>query len=537
MANPLQFSSPVRLPSLSWTVSDLSLPTLPSFSEISPVLDQFGDSLQRLPRPSQGKFSPWQIQDNTFTQKFKNAEFITEAKDQIDGLIEGYSRTELVIGGAGITALTFGGAYLTYKTAQLSYRAVSTLCFHAMSAFRYITTQTPKVPRAKDNQEQPLIVKGQLRPNHLDNMRREPRLGDLGKTHIRDSQAHVPTEVKAAPPAQVQINPNPQTDFPSITGYTITQFIAGGGMGAVYRARETATGLDVAIKIMKPDLSDPKFIDRFAKETKNLLNVHSRYVVRYRASGKTDKNEPFLVLDFIPGGTLSKVTRDRGLFSNREAIDIVLKIAEGFAAMDEKDIVHRDIKPANIMLTPKKRNISGDALPALNLESADWDTLNWGQVNVNNADWTNMPWAKLNIDDFEPVIVDFGLSRSSDITQTLSSEAMGTPSYMPIEQYDPDAKLDIRTDLCALGYTLYYMLNSSSPFGDLNHKYSELRRYQETSESERLVFMQTYLRQTPRLHPELKKFINKATHPDRDLRYPNAQAFINALKRVRDRLS
>src|SRR5215467_1992047 len=134
--------------------------------------------------------------------------------------------------------------------------------------------------------------------------------------------------------------------------YEITALLGKGGMGEVYRARDTKLKREVAIKILPDEFShDADRASRFQREAEVLAclnhpNIAAIYDLQ-EANGTR-----FLVLELVEGETLADRLR-RGRIPVEEALSIALQIAEAFEAAHEKGIVHRDLKPANVKVTPE----------------------------------------------------------------------------------------------------------------------------------------------------------------------------------------
>ena len=125
--------------------------------------------------------------------------------------------------------------------------------------------------------------------------------------------------------------------------YEILAPIGAGGMGEVYRARDTRLNRDVALKVLPVDFAhDPARRQRFEEEARAVAALnHPNIVTVY------DVGENFLVSELVDGQTL----RVAGKLSERQAIDLAIQIAEGIAAAHAAGITHRDLKPDNIMVT------------------------------------------------------------------------------------------------------------------------------------------------------------------------------------------
>ncbi|MCC6334517.1 MAG: protein kinase [Myxococcales bacterium] len=206
--------------------------------------------------------------------------------------------------------------------------------------------------------------------------------------------------------------------------YDIVGPLGAGGMGVVYRARDTKLGREVALKMLpKVSAADPVRLQRFEQEAQaaSALN-HPNLVVVYDA-GQHD-GTPFLVSELLEGLTLRERI-DEGPLPPRKAIEIAVQLAAGLSAVHEKGIVHRDLKPENVFLTRD------------------------GRVKI----------------------LDFGVARAMEelprATNTLpltqTGAVMGTAGYMSPEQVR-GRPADPRSDLFSLGAVLYEMLTGSMAF-------------------------------------------------------------------------
>ncbi len=211
--------------------------------------------------------------------------------------------------------------------------------------------------------------------------------------------------------------------------YEIQSPLGAGGMGEVYRARDTRLGRDVALKVLPESFArEGDRLHRFEQEARAVAALNHPNILAIFDTGQSD-GEPFLVSELLEGETL-RVVLDRGALSSRKATDYAVQIAQGLAAAHEKGIVHRDLKPENIF--------------------------------VNK--------------DARIKILDFGLAKlaqkasaatSDGATMTSSHTAvgvvMGTASYMAPEQVRGEPA-DPRTDIFAFGAVLYEMLSGKRAF-------------------------------------------------------------------------
>src|SRR5688572_18374224 len=209
--------------------------------------------------------------------------------------------------------------------------------------------------------------------------------------------------------------------------YQIGGLIGEGGMGAVYRAKDTRLGRDVAIKVLtNVTLSDRERLLRFEQEARatGMLN-HPNLLTIYDV-GRDSEGSPFLVSELLEGETLSNRLM-RGALSPRKAVDAALQMANGLAAAHDKAIVHRDLKPDNLFLTRDGR-----------LKILDFGI------------------AKLNA-------TKSGEGPAFEVAATEPGMVLGTVGYMSPEQVRGEA-VDHRSDIFSLGAIFYEMLTGTRAF-------------------------------------------------------------------------
>ena len=210
--------------------------------------------------------------------------------------------------------------------------------------------------------------------------------------------------------------------------YEIVARIGAGGMGEVYRARDTRLGRDVAIKVLPAEFaSDPERLRRFEQEARAVAALSHPNVLALHDVG-TFKGSPFLVSELLEGETLRERLESGGL-TVRKAVEIAVQIAQGLAAAHEKGIIHRDLKPGNVFIT-------GD-----------------GHVKI-----LDFGLAKLTRPDPEPKV-----TAPTPEPSTETGALMGTAGYMSPEQVR-GLPADHRTDIFSFGCVLYEMLAGRPPF-------------------------------------------------------------------------
>jgi len=205
--------------------------------------------------------------------------------------------------------------------------------------------------------------------------------------------------------------------------YEIVSAVGSGGMGVVYRARDTRLNREVALKVMAPHIaSDPAMRHRFETEARAVASLTHPGILSIYELGVAD-GVPFAVMELLEGRNL----RERiaaGALPWREAVEIGAAIADGLAAAHAKGIVHRDLKPENVFLTSD------------------------GHVKIL---------------DFGLALQRLGGSEGPTVAHTAAGVVLGTFGYMSPEQVT-GVQVDGRTDIFALGCLLYEMLTGRQLF-------------------------------------------------------------------------
>jgi formylglycine-generating enzyme required for sulfatase activity len=200
--------------------------------------------------------------------------------------------------------------------------------------------------------------------------------------------------------------------------YRIEGELGQGGMGAVLLATDTRLDRKVAIKrILGEAAGNRMAVQRFLTEAKSIAALNHPNVVQIYDYGRA-KDGPFLIMEFVDGGSLLDRCRD-GAMPLEHTVDLACQLCDGLAKAHDLSIVHRDIKPANVLLTK----------------------------------------------DGVPKLTDFGLAKaqSGDHGQTMTGAVLGTPDFMPPEQRRDASLVDHRSDLWSLAATVYQMATGRSP--------------------------------------------------------------------------
>lgn len=203
-----------------------------------------------------------------------------------------------------------------------------------------------------------------------------------------------------------------------IANYEITGKLGEGGMGVVYKGMDTNLGRPVAVKMLTAELAhNPEIVERFRAEARAQANLnHANLAVLY--AFLVEDGTAFMVMEFVEGQTFEQMIRTRGPIPPETALPLFKQALSGVGAAHRMGIVHRDIKPSNIMLNSA------------------------GIVKV----------------------MDFGIAKVVGTRgMTRTGMQLGTPAYMAPEQIQ-NKPIDTRTDIYALGITLYQMLSGQLPF-------------------------------------------------------------------------
>jgi serine/threonine-protein kinase len=200
--------------------------------------------------------------------------------------------------------------------------------------------------------------------------------------------------------------------------YEIIEELGKGGMGRVYRVEDKKTGEELALKLIKPEISaDKKTIERFTNELTLAHKISHRNVCRMFHLGE-EKGTYYITMEYVKGEDLKSLIRKMGQLSPDQAITIAKQVCDGLEEAHRLGIMHRDLKPQNIMI-----DANGDAR-----------------------------------------IMDFGIARSMEgkgLTDT--GMMIGTPEYMSPEQVE-GKQTDQRADVYSLGVILYELITGNVPF-------------------------------------------------------------------------
>ncbi len=214
--------------------------------------------------------------------------------------------------------------------------------------------------------------------------------------------------------------------------YRILAQLGEGGMGAVYKATHIKLDKVVALKVLSPQVTFKRMpsdaVTRFEREMRAVGKLNHPHIVQAHDAGELHGTH-YLAMEFVDGADLQKLVKDRGPLSVVNACEAIRQSALALAAAHAAGLVHRDIKPSNLLMGKN------------------------GQIKV----------------------LDLGLALLSEDTHasadlTTAGQSFGTPDYMAPEQWEDAHAADARTDLYALGCTLYFLLVGHPPFGTSRYR-------------------------------------------------------------------
>ena len=252
--------------------------------------------------------------------------------------------------------------------------------------------------------------------------------------------------------------------------YEVIRSIGEGGMANVYLGYDTILDRNVAIKVLRGDLSnDEKFVRRFQREALSASSLAHPNIVEMYDVGEDD-GLYYIVMEYIDGVTLKQLLKKRGNLTLSETLDIMLQLTDGMAHAHDSYIIHRDLKPQNIMIK----------------------------------------------DDGQIKITDFGIAMALNSTQlTQTNSVMGSVHYLPPEQASGKGAT-IKSDIYSIGIIFYELLTGKLPFKGENAVEIALKQMRNPLPSLKDDY--------PEIPQSIENIIMKATAKNPKNRYEDARS-------------
>jgi serine/threonine protein kinase len=209
-----------------------------------------------------------------------------------------------------------------------------------------------------------------------------------------------------------------------IDGHRLEELIGTGGMGEVWTARNDTLGVRRAVKLIRADSGSAEGTDRLLHEARAAARLADPAIVRVFDFGRTERGDPFIVMELLEGEDLMSIINRRERLSPVKAVRVLLPVIQALTAAHEHGIVHRDLKPENIFL------------------------------------------ARLADGRVQPKLLDFGIAKlknARELRLTSAGSVMGSPLYMAPEQARGE-DVDERADIWAVCVVLYEAMTGQPPF-------------------------------------------------------------------------
>jgi serine/threonine-protein kinase len=254
--------------------------------------------------------------------------------------------------------------------------------------------------------------------------------------------------------------------------YVLEQELGRGGMGVVYRARDSQLDRPVALKFLGSMVdSSEEFRQRFIREARTAAKInHPNIVSIYDISASVGK--AYIAMEYIEGPSLHKYISQRKALKPKEAVNVIVQTCSALAAIHDAGIVHRDIKPDNILLAKG------------------------GLVKLT----------------------DFGLAKAEDSRMTRTGVVMGTPSYMAPEQV-LGKEADVRSDIYSLGLVLHECLTGETAFLGPDVLELQLQKMPPLPSTK-----------AEGIPPELDAIVMRCVAKKPEERFPNVRELVSALR-------
>ncbi len=279
--------------------------------------------------------------------------------------------------------------------------------------------------------------------------------------------------------------------------FVVEQFLGGGSMGAIYRARDERLDRTVALKVMHPAVAvDPAFVSRFHREARAASRLDHPNSMRVIEFGEEPDGLLYIAMEYLEGRDLYKVIHEDWPLSDARIADIMMKALSAIAVAHEMGVIHRDLKPENIMILNRKDDEGNDVVKVCD----------FGIAKITEKDDDALP-------DAAP--------RTAGAKVTTAGLVVGTPEYMSPEQARGE-KIDARSDLYSMGIILYQLLTGRTPFLADTALAVVLKHITEPPEPPRTIYAG--------VHPGLEAVCVRALAKPKEERWQSAREMRAAMK-------
>ena len=259
--------------------------------------------------------------------------------------------------------------------------------------------------------------------------------------------------------------------------FVLLETLGAGGMGSVYKARDTRLDRFVALKLLRKELSaDPDHAAQLQQEARVMASINHPHVVQVFSSG-SDHEQFYLVMEMVDHGSLDDVIEQDKRVSEEKVLESGIQVAQGLRAAHAKGLMHRDIKPANILFA----------------------------------------------DEHTAKISDFGLAGGVAERTEEAGQIWGTPYYVAPERLNKEPE-DFRSDIYSLGATLFHAVAGKPPIEGETNSATELRNLKSKPLDLAVV--------APDVSPDTARIINCMIAPDRANRFASYDQLIAALQKA-----
>jgi serine/threonine protein kinase/Flp pilus assembly protein TadD len=305
--------------------------------------------------------------------------------------------------------------------------------------------------------------------------------GNCGTQILAPKEPKISTPRPVPPPSP---SPTPIRELPRkslfASRYEVIEELGSGGMGRLYRVLDTKINQEVALKLLRPEISrDRKTIERFSNELKLARQISHKNVCRmYHLAEESGTH--YIIMEYIQGQDLQSMIKMTKQLSTETAVSVAKQICEGLIEAHRLGVVHRDLKPGNIMIDRE------------------------GNTRI----------------------LDFGIALSLEAKGiTESGRLIGTPEYMSPEQAQ-DKDVDQRSDIYSLGVILYEMMTGEVPFTGTTPLMISIKHIEEIPKDPKLL--------NPQLPDALRNLILKCLEKRKEGRYQSAQELRSELIKIEE---